>query len=204
MLAGRLLRTHVVRCSDDHALRGELADRRGLCRFRDSEVGHEHVPPAVEQDVVGLHVAVDDSVLVSVAERIGDLSRDAGRVANREAMLLLEQMSERRAVDAAHHDVQHLVLVAPDLVDRDDVRMLELCAGARLAYEPVGERGRWGLAQIQHFHRDVTAGVLFPDAEHGCEPALAEQVPHSKFGSEGFLETLAQRVEVERHGGRET
>ncbi len=59
-------------------------------------------------------------------------------------------------------------------------------------------------SRTRHLSRKSRAGVLFPNAEHGCEPALAVQVPHSKFGSEGFLETLAQRVEVERHGGRET
>ena len=46
---------------------------------RDPEVGHRRVA-ALEQNVLGLDVAVNHAELVRVAERVGDLARDANRV----------------------------------------------------------------------------------------------------------------------------
>src|SRR5439155_302435 len=102
VLSGGLLGTHVVRGPDHHALGGELAGGRLLRGLRDPEVGHEHVARAIEQDVVGLHVAVHDAVEVRVAECVGYLPRDAGGIPQREALMLLEQLAERRSVEAAH------------------------------------------------------------------------------------------------------
>src|SRR3989449_3814628 len=67
-----------MRGPDHHALGGELADGRLLRGLCDPEVGHEHVARAVEQDVVGLYIAVHDAVQVCVAERVRHLPRDAG------------------------------------------------------------------------------------------------------------------------------
>jgi len=46
--------------------------------------------------------------------------------------------------------------------------------------------------------------LLVPDAEHGGEPAFAQDISDGKFFAEGFLEAATQRGDVERHGGRET
>jgi len=112
-----------------------------------------------------------------------------------------EEMPERRPVDAAHHDVQHFVLVAPDLEDRHDVRVDELSAGAGLAHESLGEGGRGGLPQVEHLHRDVAVLGLVPHAEDRGEAPLSEQIAHGKFLADGFLEAASQRGDIERHGG---
>ena len=51
---------------------------------RDAEVGDERVP-ALQQNVLGLDVAMDHAERVRVAERVGDLARDAHRVVDRAA-----------------------------------------------------------------------------------------------------------------------
>ncbi len=46
---------------------------------RDAEVGHQRMT-ALQQNVLGLDVAVNHALRVRVAERVGDLARDANRV----------------------------------------------------------------------------------------------------------------------------
>ena len=93
-LAHRLLGRHVLRRAErEPGLRHALAARL-LHRERDAEVGDERVA-ALEQDVLGLDVAMDDAVRVRVLERVGDLARDAHRVVDRELL------SRARAARAA-------------------------------------------------------------------------------------------------------
>ena len=127
-IARRLLGTHVLRCSDYHAFAGEgraaLLLLRSLRRFRDPEVRHQDVAAPVEQDVVGLDVAMHDLVAMRVRERIRDLPGDARRVADGKLLLRLEELAQRGTVDAPHDEVEDFFPPA-DLVDRHDVRMLE-------------------------------------------------------------------------------
>ena len=55
----------------------------GVDRPGDPEVGHLHLTVVGDQDVAGLHVAVDHLVLVCVAERGGDVGTDVGRALGR-------------------------------------------------------------------------------------------------------------------------
>ena len=70
----RLLRSHVGGGAESHAHRGELVSTRGFTHgFGDPEVGHERMTTA-EHDVVGLDVAVDDSVMVCVCQGVHDVA----------------------------------------------------------------------------------------------------------------------------------
>ena len=158
----------------------------------------------VEQDIVGLHVAMHDAVAVRVAERVRDLPGDARGVAQRETVLLLEHLPERRPVEAPHDDVQDFVLVAPDFVDRHDVRVLEAGAGSRLAHEPLGESRRRRETEVEHLDGHVVPQRIVAHPEHRRESAFAQHVSNGKFLAEGFLEAATQRGEIERHDGRET
>ena len=88
----------------------------------------------VEEDVVGLHVAVDDAVLVRARERIEQIGRDVHRVREREGLLALEQHAEVLPVELLHHVEGQLERVrragGGDHVD--DVRVLEPRERARL------------------------------------------------------------------------
>ena len=55
-----------------------------LHRERDAEVGDERLA-VMQENVLGLDVAVDDAVAVRVVERARDFGRDAHRVVDREA-----------------------------------------------------------------------------------------------------------------------
>ena len=155
----------------------------------------------IDEDVVGLDVAVHDAFAVGVGEGVGDLARDARRVAHRQAPVLFQHLAQRRPVDAAHHDVEN-VRAPTDLVDRDDAGVLELRDELRFEHEPLGERGVRRAIEVQDFDRHVAAQGRLAAAEHGGEPALPEQRPDGKFVSDGALEALLQNRDV--HGGRET
>jgi hypothetical protein len=76
-LAARLLGAHVGGCADRHARLGEpLAGLVARERAADAEVGDQRVAVG-EQDVLRLHIAVDDAVAVGEIEPVGHLARDS-------------------------------------------------------------------------------------------------------------------------------
>src|SRR5262249_30726432 len=87
VFARRLFGTHVRRRPDRHP---ELSERSALTRGGDglpnSEVGDESVP-LVQEDVLGLQVAVHDTVSMCLVERLGDLLSDAEREVETELAL---------------------------------------------------------------------------------------------------------------------
>ena len=203
-VSGRLLRAHVLRRADHHPLGRQGRSRRHFGGLGDAEISDHHPAGAVQEDVVRLHVAVDDAQPVRVGEGVGHLARDPGGVADRKAVVLFEELAERRTVDAPHDDVQHLVLVASHFVDRYDAGVLELRDSARLAHEALGEHRRRRLAQIEHFDGDVAAQRAVAHAKHRGKAAFAQQGADAKFVPESQLETRAQCREIQRHGGGKT
>ena len=80
-VARRLLGRHVGRRADRDAGGGEPRVRALLDRARDAEVGHHRAAVIlVEQDVVGLDVAVDHAARMRVGERVRDLGAGSRRV----------------------------------------------------------------------------------------------------------------------------
>ena len=74
-LARRLLWGHVGRRADRHAGRREAAVAPTVHRARDAEVGdHGTARHRIEQDVVGLDVAVHHAAIVRVRQRVGDIA----------------------------------------------------------------------------------------------------------------------------------
>ena len=120
-------------------------ERRVLARLadglRDAEVHHDRMP-AREHDVVGLHVAMDDLVLVRVRERVGDLGGEAQRFLERQPAVAAQPVAQRLAGDE-RHDVEGQLVVAGDagVEERQHVRVIEPRGDADLAQEAlVGDR----------------------------------------------------------------
>jgi hypothetical protein len=194
-----------LRGPDDHPLRGELGRGRRFRGFGDPEIGHDHPPGGIEEDVVRLDIPVHDAVPVRMGQGLRDLPRHARGVRDREALLGLEQLADRGAVHAAHDDVEHLVLVAAHLVDRHDVRVLEPGDGARLAHEALRERRGGSEAEVDDLDRDVALERRVANAEHGGKATFAQEGADGKFVAQGPLQAFAERGEIQRpHGGRET
>ena len=66
----------------------------------------------LQQDVLGLDVAMDDAAPVGVVERGGDFRREADGVVDGQLLLAGEPVAQRLALDERHHVVQEAVGLA--------------------------------------------------------------------------------------------
>ena len=151
-----------------HPVPAGLARRQG-----DAEVGHQRLA-VVQQDVLGLDVAVDHPVPVGVVERGGHLARDPHRLGDGELLLPVEPGPERLALDE-RHDVEEEAVGLARVEQRQDVRVLEVGGELDLGQEPLGaDDGReLGAEQLE---RDppVVAEVLGQvDGGHAAGADLA-------------------------------
>ncbi|MDQ3369741.1 MAG: hypothetical protein M3680_30330, partial [Myxococcota bacterium] len=207
-LAGGLLGCHVRRRPDDgtglrdgHRV-GEVDDlRRGRAVARqqlerelaaacEPEVRHPGGAAATDQHVVGLEVAMHEPRGVGGGEPAARIAQHAQHL-ERRAPFPLAPHPERLAVDELHRD-EDLVLVKPDVIDRDDVLVRQHGHRARLAHEPVHRiRPRPGLLrrQLQHLECDEPVQV---DVER-----LVDE-PHGTAADEP-LHAIATELSPDRH-----
>ncbi len=141
-LAAALLGRHVGRRAEHRAPERR---RRGVrasapLQLCDPEVEHLGDRAAVrlfEHDVVGLEVAVDHARFVGRVNGRADLSHQGDGAIDRQPPELFELGAQRAAVDELHHEVHPDLGRRSEVVDRHDVRMLEVRDRARLAQKAV-------------------------------------------------------------------
>src|SRR5207237_6905977 len=105
----RLLRTHIDRSPDDRAgLREVSFFFRHADRARDPKV-RDYRGTALQQDVLGLDVAVYDSVAVRVGELARHFGRDPHCLVNRELLFPLQPVAQRLALDVRHDVIEEAV-----------------------------------------------------------------------------------------------
>ena len=137
---------------------------RGTGALREPEVHHLDDAVAPDHDVLRLDVAVDDAAAVRRGKRRGDLGADVHEFAHRQRAARGETLAQRHAVHELRRDEVDRARL-PDLVDRDDVRMVERRGGARFLLEAAAEIGVVVQRRRQHFQRDVAT-------EHGVGRAV--------------------------------
>lgn len=103
----------------------------------DPEIGNLDPPLAIEQQVFGLDVAMHDSVLVRVLQRLTDSRQNRQRFLGRQ-LLRAEQLAKVHAVDEFHQQ-EEIGSGASEIVNRDDVRMVQASQRLRLALEALRE-----------------------------------------------------------------
>ena len=91
-------------------------------RARDAEIGHLHLALAAEEDILRLHVSMDEPVVVREGEPVGDRERELERLPDREPARAHDELLQVLAVDVLEDDVLAAVVV-PTVDDGDDVRV---------------------------------------------------------------------------------
>ena len=125
-----LFRTHVLgRARHLARIGGALGDPQRQTEVRD----HRHAL-AVQHDIVGLDVQVDDPAFVRVGKPDGDLLDDAHRLVHPQVPEAVQLLGDAPAVDVLHDDVV-VVLMPADGVDADDIRMFHPGCGPGLLDE---------------------------------------------------------------------
>ena len=159
---------------------------------REAEVEDLRVPLARDEDVRGLHVAVDEPRLVRGREAGGDLRREVERARDGERARR-EEVGERPPRDELE-DEERRVRVERDVVDGDDVRVGEGRGRPRLPRE-LAERVRRGAGAEEELDRDAP-----PEPRVVRSPDLAPRpVPEELHGLVGA--EAHPRVNAARLGG---
>ena len=135
-IARGLLGRHVRRRADGHAGGREPRCLATVARGAgNAEVGHQRAPvDTVQQDVVGLDITMNDTAGVRVRQRIGHFMQCTSDVVDRQRTALLQSGGEVVAVDAGHHEKDEIADFV-DRINRDNIRMAQLCGRFRLAQE---------------------------------------------------------------------
>ncbi len=141
----------------------------------DAEVNQIREVVLVEQDVGRFHVTVHQSDLVRGVQRLGYLLDDAHRPLRCQRPVG-QHLLEIAALNQAHVHIQPPVDL-PVVVDRNDVRVVQLCSRIGFPTKPRHECMVRGQLRRQHFdrHRAVVGrGVV--GSPHLAHAALAEQL----------------------------
>ena len=174
-LSAHLFRSHVAGRPEDCPVIGVARPRGGGCVVgvlggtpaalsREPEVQKLHAAVSGHEDVVGLQIAVDDSLRVGGREGLRDLDRVLDRLADGKGAGL-ELVAQRRALQQLRHRIGGSILPA-DVEERQDVRMIQRRNGPRLALEPGKRLGIRGHLPWQHLDRDVASEARVPGAVH--------------------------------------
>ena len=164
-LAAHLLGAEVID-GPEHLAGGR--EGRRLAHARDAEVGdHRASRDRVEEDVLGLHVAMNHAVRVRVPERGGDVAEDRHRALWRKGLRGRQRPGDRLAIDEAH-DEEHLSANFVCPIDGDDIGMAQPGCGAGFTKEALPDRRIVGEVERQGL-----------DRHHPVEPQVAGEVDHA-------------------------
>ena len=149
-------------------IRGGFAKQLG-----ETEVGDLHAAFLVDQDVLGLDVAMDDAFIVGELQGIADLRHDPERFGG------LQSAGPHRLaqIDAVHefHDEITETAGLADIVNADNVRMAEHGERLGLAHEPFGKRGILAELRRQNLDCDQPVQAVLPRLVHRSHAALTQQ-----------------------------
>ncbi len=142
---------------------------------RDPEVGEVGGTVVVEQDVRRLHVVVDDAGGVSRHERATDLLDEPRDPRERPRPPAEHRVAGRAAGEQAEHEVGRTGL-APVVVERDDVRVLQPGDEPRLGLEAHDELRRIGQILADRLDRHPSVGAGLGGHVHPPVRPLADRV----------------------------
>lgn len=132
----------------------------------------------VEEDVVGLHVAVDEALRVNEIERRGDFGQPAAQARRGHGHPAPAEVARPAILQTAAGQVlehrERRPQVLAHIEDADHVRVAQADQRLHLAREPLGELRRGGAARPRDLDDDFRPEVAVPRLVDDAHPALAE------------------------------
>jgi len=165
----------------------------GARRPGDAEVAH-HGVAGLEEDVLRLHVPVDQPLGMGVLERVPDLRGDAYRLVEGQPTLAVETDTQGLALHEGHHEVDEPV-GHPRVVQREHVGVVEAGDDLDLPQEALGPHagGDLGPQHLEGHGTPVLQVVGEVDQRH---PALAQEA----VDAVALVERGLQAVSDVHHG----
>jgi len=169
----------------------------------DAEVRHQRAPGTrFEQDVVGLHVAVDYPASMRIGQRPGDFAHHASRVGGRKGAARTDSLAQRLALHVTHHEEDEAGGLA-DAMDGDDVRVRETGCQACLSHEPLARLRIESQVSGQDLYGDVAIELNVAGEVHHSHASASELALERILAGQGGLqvEELGRRM---RHDVKNT
>ena len=142
-------------------------------RAGEPEVGEQHAAVAVDQDVLGVHVAVNDTVIVGGVQRRGKLDRVLQHGRAGKLSVPREPVAQAHPLDKLKRDPGNAVLLE-SLQDRNDVRVRDPRGGAALTQKAMAEI----LGGEERAGADASRRPRAGDP--GREPGIRSPCPHAR------------------------
>ena len=168
-----------------------LGQRRlGQCPG-ETEVSHTQPPLLVEEQVGGLHVAMDEPTGVRIGEPLGGLGPDGNGLGQAQTGPLVEHVPQRPPAEELEHEERTLLVLAP-VVDRQHVRVGQRGRGLCLGPEPAEEAAVGGQRRVQDLDGHTTLQCRVERREHvrrrpasecSLDPVAAGKDPTDGFGN---------------------
>ena len=175
----RLLRRHERRCAHRDAGSGVGPEARGVLQPRDPEVEHLHTAVAHEEDVVGLHVAMNDPGRMRRRQHVQQDVRELQDVRDREPPPeALGPSVGGLALEQLHHEERRAVVRLAVVQHPYDARMIHRIRDVPFAGEAPPDLGICRELRVEDLQRDAVA-VAMRRRIHGPHPAHAQQRVHT-------------------------
>ena len=193
-VARRLLRRHVLRCTErEPGLRDALPT--GVAqRERNAEIGDQRLA-VVKQNVLGFEIAMDHAAAVRIVQRAADRDGEPDRVADRKLFLTIQPRTQRLAFDE-RHDIEQQAARCARIEQREQVRVLQVRRDFDFGEKTLGTKHRAEL-RIEHLECDAPVMSDVAGEKDGGHTAAANLAFHLITAGERVLKLIEKLHHVQ-------
>ena len=167
-LAARLLRAHVLRSTRKTRVLTVV-----LAAQRQAKIHQIRLRTVLQHDVPGLHIPVDQTVLVSMVQSTRNPDHQLHRLTNRHPRPL-QPLRQAASLDVLRHDVRQILRRPADVVHRHDVSVIQLRDDPRLHRAALHVLGCQPPTRMRDLDRHPTLQKLVVSQVHYPKPTRSQ------------------------------